>query len=585
MKLSWERRRTLLNSLDLPDLPNLVNLVVADLKQKGSRFGSLKIHQRLMLVQLDACADQLPALLGNKVFIDLYLLRLVPKSDEDNDNPAVQRAYLERLQGFATKLTPAWNTLRANVLYRRLEFDRTQDVHDRARFLAYLRLPRSVGYVNREYLRKREFRGVTVNLGSNVGNYPLLRTPIRNDEPLVRAYLHRFLADGQRTADFGPYLEESYLKEVQAEANILAGTGDQERWHAMISPTKLRALKERVDLDLLPTCKARFGIEEPVILKVGIKNVDSLLVRVYEINTFNYYRTKGEEVGTAVDLDGLVANRELTFTYTQPALRLHPETFTFPELNRPGVWVIEMIGNGRSSRAVVRKGQLRFAQRMGSAGHVFRVYDQDNVLVKDAALWLANQEYRPDEDGEIAVPFTTSPSNTPIVLRRGDFATLGRFHHVDEAYALALESRLPLEALVQGEIARLLLRPKLTVQGTSVDIALLEDVTVTLTTTDIQGVNTAKVFRDLKFHNDRMTVCEFRVAADLVRVHFRIAGKVRNVSRARDDQLSAGGMVAANGIDAALLVPTCHVRPTQAGYVVELFGKTGEPLPGRVVNV
>ena len=586
MDLSPERRRVLLNALELPDLPNLVDLVVADLQQKDSQgFGSLQAHRIMLLPQLDACAERLPALLGNAEFVRGYLSRLVPGNDEDVAEPGTILAYLERLHAFAERLSPAWNALRANVLYRRLEFDRTQDVHDRARFLAYLRLPRDVAYMSRDYLAKAEFRGVTVNLGKSVGGHLLLQAPIGNDEPLVRAYLHRFLADDQPATDFAPYLEESYLKEVQAEANILAGTGDQERWHAMIPPPILRALKERIDIDLLPTCRTRFGIEEPVVLRVGVKNVPSLLVRVYEINAFSYYQNKGKEIDTAVDLDGLVANREQTYAYQQPALRRHEETFAFPELNRPGVWVIELIGNGRSSRAVIRKGRLRFTERVGTAGHVFRIYDDGNAIVQDVTLWLGNQEYTPDEKGEICVPFGTSARSKPFVLKRGDFAALYRFYHQSEAYALETDWRLPLEALVQGETARLLLKPRLTVQGVLADIGLLQEPTLTLTTTDIQGIPTTKVFRDLVFHNDETTACEFRVPSDLRDVSFQLAGKVRNVSMARDDQLSVAAQFEANSIDAAPLVPSWHLRPTADGYFLELLGKTGEPLPGRVASL
>jgi hypothetical protein len=586
MDLSWERRRALLNSLALPDVPNLVDLLVADLGRKDSRgFGSLKIHRELTLAQLDACAKRLPSLLGNHDFAAEYLKRLVPKSDEDLAVPTVQRAYLERLQSFAESLPPAWNTLKANVLYRRLEFDRSQDVYDRARFLAYLRLPRSVGYVRRDYLRRREFQGVTVNLGQRVGDYPVLRDRIGDDEPLVRAFLHRFLTDVEGYGDFSPYLEETYLKEVYAEANILAGTGDQERWQAMIEPTRLRALKERVDIELLPTCRKRFAVEEPVRLSVAVKNVDSLLVRVYEINTFNYYRSTGTEVETTVDLDGLVANHELSFTYQQPALRRHVETFSFPELNRPGVWVVELIGNGRSSRAVIRKGRLRFTERIGAAGHVFRVYDQDSVPVKDATLWLGSQEYLPDADGEILVPFATGPATEKIVLRRGDFSALGSFAHVSETYQLRLDSRLPLESLVEGETAKLLVQPELSVCGVPVDMGLLQEPTLTLTTVDIRGVTTTKVYRDLELENDQFTACEFRVPEDLQVVLFELTGKVRNVSQGRDDRMSASRHVLANGIDAEARIVGVHVCPTRDGYVLEVLGKTGEPLPERVVNI
>jgi hypothetical protein len=297
-ELTWQQRRALLQLLDSADVPNLVDLVVADLKQPdGDGFGMISIHHRLTLAQLDACAERLPELLANRIFVSEYLARLAPSAAEDWQDPAVRLPFLERLQAFADRLPAVWNGIKARALYHRLEFDRTQDVYSRERLLAYLRLPRVAPYVRREYLDKPEFRGVEVKFTDGdalVVDLPAIRVlaPIGNDEPLVRAFLHRLLADTEGYADFAPYLEESYIREVFAEANILAGTGDQERWHAMIPPARLQALLDRVDIELLPTCPQHFGIGDPVRLSVAVKNVPSLLVRIYEINTFNYYRSR-----------------------------------------------------------------------------------------------------------------------------------------------------------------------------------------------------------------------------------------------------------------------------------------------------
>ena len=42
--------------------------------------------------------------------------------------------------------------------------------------------------------------------------------------------------------------------------------------------------------------------------------------------------------------------------------------FEFPELTKPGVYVIDFIGGGKSSRALVRKGRLRPLVATGTAG-------------------------------------------------------------------------------------------------------------------------------------------------------------------------------------------------------------------------
>ena len=55
------------------------------------------------------------------------------------------------LQKFVDRLAPVHNSLKAHVLYHRLAFDRAQGVYDKARFLAYLKLPRLQPYMARAW--------------------------------------------------------------------------------------------------------------------------------------------------------------------------------------------------------------------------------------------------------------------------------------------------------------------------------------------------------------------------------------------------------------------------------------------------
>ncbi len=62
-ELNPERRRNLLSQLDRPDFPSLAKMLVDDLNSENSGgFGSLGIHQRLMLDQLQECVQLMPTL-------------------------------------------------------------------------------------------------------------------------------------------------------------------------------------------------------------------------------------------------------------------------------------------------------------------------------------------------------------------------------------------------------------------------------------------------------------------------------------------------------------------------------------------
>src|SRR5207248_2281593 len=159
-----------------------------------------------------------------------------------------------------------------------------------------------------------------------------------------------------------------------------------------------------------------------VRLDLFVKNVPNLLVKVFEINALNYYRTYQREVDTDINLDGLVANSEQGHPYAEPPLRRIARRFDFPQMNHPGIYVIDFIGSGKSSRALVRKGRLHPLFSTGTAGQVVNVVDDAHRPVKDATAWFGGVEYHSNKEGRIILPFSTNPNRAPIILRHGDFA-------------------------------------------------------------------------------------------------------------------------------------------------------------------
>ena len=116
-----------------------------------------------------------------------------------------------------------------------------------------------------------------------------------------------------------------------------------------------------------------------------------------------------KEIDTDINLDGLVANAEQTHKSEESPLRRVPKTFAFPQLTKPGVYVIDFIGSGKSSRALVRKGRLKPLVATGTAGENVTVVDETNAPVPGAVVWLAGVEYRCNAEGKATLPFTAQP--------------------------------------------------------------------------------------------------------------------------------------------------------------------------------
>ncbi len=595
--LSDQRLHEYLSRLERPDLPGLVALVNRDLGTiYGSGNFSLNIHRQMLKSQLDDLISIRPAILNDSNFVNAYLARLRPANGVDwQHEPQEQKDYLDRLWAFASRLGPVHNSLKAHILYQRLVFDRTQDVWDKDRFMLYIQLPKNAGYMNSEYMRQQDVaRIASANLGADYLASTAYR-PIGNDEQLVRSYLLRYFVDAADFEAYRTYIGNTYLEGAFAEAKIVNGVGDQTKWYAMAS--NLQGLRDRIDLEFAYTNKQFYKPEDPVSLDLYVKNVKTLLVKVYDINTQSYYKTNLRELGTDMPLDGLVANQETVLTYEEPELRRVKRHFDFPKLNQRGAYMIEFIGNGISSRALVIKGKLHYLEQSGSAGHVFTVLDEKNQKVPEATLWMAGHEYKADaaaNDGRIIVPYSTAPGPQALVLQLGDFASFDRFTHDAESYTFNAAFHVDREELIRGGTASVIIRPMLSINGEPASLRLLDDAklqktTLVITSIDREGTPSTKEIPDFPLLLDRETTYNFLVPDNLSAVSFTLKAQVKNISQNKNVDLVDGRTFTVNNIDATDKIEDLFLSHVAAAggtqYVLDVLGKTGEALPDRPVNL
>ncbi len=581
VSLDATRRRHLLQRLTRANFSGLVALIAADLDEKTSRgFGTLAVHNRLTLTQLDELAHLRPALRRTPTWVTAVLTRLRPPAHIDwQHDLAARRPYLEALWAFVEPLVAGFNNLKAQVLYHLLDLDRRQNRLDRARLLRYLALPRQVHYARHERLRDVP-ADQQVTPGSDAAQASGLPA-IADDEPLVREHLEFFLRS-EDASEFAELLRADWLEELLASTRLLAGDPDADRWAALLGPARLAALQNRVDLELTVRNPTRISADAPVTLEVDVKNVPQLVIKTFRVDPVAYFLARRAEVDTAIDLDGLVASDEQVLRTTSPAIQRQRLQIALPGCDRPGTYVIELIGNGKSSRALIRKGSLHHTTRVGAAGPTIRVLDEHGHAVDDAAIWLAGREHRPRADGAISIPFSTAPTRTPMLLVHGDVAQMETLHHPGEHYQLTAGLHLERESLVPGKTARLLIRPLLTVAGWPAPLALLDDPHVDIAVTDRAGTPSSKT-RPVTLHDDAETVVELHVPEDAALISVTLRGQVRVTSTQQTLDLTDSCSAAVGQIHQSDRTEALHLAATATGHVLHLLGKTGEPRGGRAV--
>lgn len=182
-----------------------------------------------------------------------------------------------------------------------------------------------------------------------------------------------------------------------------------------------------------------FTVDEEVSLEVIVKNVKILHVKVFEFNTETYYKKNLQPFNTGVNLDGLDASESNQYNYDVPGNIRHRETYNFPQLKgRVGLFIVELMGNGVSARAVIKKGSLSLVNRSTIAGHLAYVLDENKEVCASerTGVWFDSKYYPADKDtGRVFIPYGKQELSRKIIMMNGDFAQLGEFLRKTEQYS------------------------------------------------------------------------------------------------------------------------------------------------------
>ena len=582
-------RRALLGRLERPDYPNLVDLILADLDYREpngniTSFGQFEIHRRLTRAQLEELGRRRPALLREEAYITERLARIPPPDADLSHDHAAAAKHFQEVWAFVAELEPMHNSLKASVLYRLLDHQRRLGVYDEALFRAYLALPRPVPYLpqpRREALQRAATQWVNFNYRPG---RDIVLPPIGNEEPLVRDFLIELLKTANDTSRYSEFFEARWLDAIFAESKILHGVGKPEEWASKLTPDAYRALLDRIELNFALQNPAYLKPGQPVELKVDVKRVDNVLVKIFEIQTFNYYTTRRQPVDQAIDLDGLTATHERTLkTAADPARRVR-HTIALPEITRRGVYVIELIGGGVSSRALLHIGRLESVSLPTPFGQALLVLNDAGETVKNAAVWLDGREFTANKDGLVLLPFSENPGVRFVVLRDGDFCSPEQIRHLGEEYTFSAGVHLDPQNLPRRNTAALILRPDFRIHGIPLDPALLGQVKVVLAATDARGTRTEREYT-AEFARNAEWSRAFYVPDALRRLEARVEAKIKRKTDLQEITLTDSFALAVNGARAGDTRRQVFLAPSDEGWTLEVRGLTGEPIEGVPLQV
>ncbi|WP_145391730.1 hypothetical protein [Stieleria neptunia] len=573
-----------LKRVDGSYLKGLDQLVIAELRSRPARdqrFGDLSAHQFLTLGELNNVGRSVGAVADDNAFVNAKLRMLRPSADVDiSQQPEQRREYLVRLEAYVRTLPASYNSLKASATYRLLEANLAAGIWDANLFLRYLQLPRQSPLISPVLARV----GSRANLNEDFSQIAIL-PPIGNEQMLVETYLEHFLRDAQDTRAFERYLQPDFLRRVFARTKLMAGVANPQPYYDMLSASERRELRDKIQLSFAANNPVRYDARQPTELLVDVKNIDKLVVRIYEMNSLAFHRTNEGHLDTDVELDGLIATHEKTIEYDRPAIERHRETIAIPEASDRGVWIIDLVGKGLRARTLIRRGDLQTVRSGDANGMQITVLDEDRNPIPTAKIYVGNQEFAANDNGRVTLPMVNQAVDRKVIVSDGKIAKSITIRQPDEAYSLKAGFFVDQTLLQSGRTATLLVRPQLRLGTTPVDPAILKEATVRIVATDLDGIETSKQFSGLELDQAKEMQLNFRVPSRVARIDFQLSGHVVGLSDRRHRELSAGHSIEIAGIRRTTHTVDAFLTRDGDNYVIETRGRSGEAVAGATVKL
>ena len=202
----------------------------------------------------------------------------------------------------------------------------------------------------------------------------------------------------------------------------------------ILSSHEINTLMKEIQLNICDYNKEKFKINENIELNLEIKNIQTLYINIYEINTENYYYSNKAFFDSSISLDGIVPTFEDKISFNEKPQILFEKKISLSKIpKKRGLFVVEFIGNGHVSRAVIQRGNLKCIHKNTVNGKVVYILDEENKILKGekTGLWINNVWYPSiKETGAVLIPYKIQ--GNIFILKHDDFCVLEKGIYIPE---------------------------------------------------------------------------------------------------------------------------------------------------------
>ena len=403
-----------------------------------------------------------------------------------------------------------------------------------------------------------------------------------------------FLSKAQKD-NFSPFFKMDYLEKINLIAQLYKeGEISSEKYKGYLKDSEYDKIAKRTEMTICEHNPKEFKINEDIKIDIDFKNIKSINISIYEINTENYYLEKKAPLNSLFNIEGIIASNNMDIKIEggeNPFKRIR-KTIELSQIEKgkPGIYLIEILGKGISSRIIIKRGRLNLITRNTSKGILCQIINENNEIIKDnkTYLWYNNNKFSCEpKEGIIILPYKVlvDPSNKCILVH-DSYADLAEIKSPRGNYELKGYFYILNESIIPGNMLKVNFKPFLFANGRETTLELIKKGTITVEMEKSENnkiLPVSTIFENITFKDDSKDY-EFEVLIPpmMTKMKFIFNCEINNIATGEKKSMSYeqnSDFVSSNDkISIALF------HKVGKNYIYEEIGRNGEKIASNVGN-
>jgi hypothetical protein len=503
--------------------------------------------------------------------------------------PEKYRELLLKMYNWVSRLpdVSTYRSFKSQILREILNFDLECNTPNIDMFIAYLENPNNnLGNFNTTYQTSLGYNTSYDSFWHSTHN---LRTGEWTEEnKLIETYLNHFFKSMTNFGQFEKYFTPEFLKRQFYTAKIQSGE-NIDNITKIFGEAELTEMRESKKLKFVSWNKNRFNLGDEITLTLEIKNVQNFCVNIFEINTESYYRKNKSEIHERINLTGLIPSKSVEYNLTTAPIISQIMDFKDLFPNKRGVFIVEFIGGGLSSRALIRIGALSLIRQVLSKGIVFHMVDEQKKICSSSStdILVGDKVFKPDPviGNGILIPYTDKEIREVAILRHEGYTELHNLQVPAERVTFDMGLIFNEETLVAGSQISFLLMPKLYVNGKAVASVAIKKLKAEITSTNDIGINNTSTIDDIKLDNSNDAVVNYLVPPKTERIDIKLSGKFNSSAQEKEIDISNTKSITINRFRDRYIFYGTYISQNKGLYTLHYLGKNGEPYANQKIDI